>query len=345
MTIHTPGRAVAEPTATAAIVTARRRLPSIWIWVLGRLGACVVVLLGVSIIVFAATTILPGDPARLILGPQATQSQIDAVQQELGLNRPPIEQYFSWLTSLLSGDFGTSFSSKQPVGEMILQRGGNTLALVVLSGSLAIVIALVLGVVGAVQRDRMSDRITQTVLIVITSLPEFVIGLFVLILLSTTVLRVFPAVPVIPSGETAWTHLDQLVLPVLTLVLTVTPYLARLQRGTMIEVLDSEYVRMARLKGVTEHRLVWRHALRNSWAPFIQGSSVTLIYLVGGVVTIEFLFAYPGLGSALTAAVLSRDLPSVQAIVIVFATAYVLLNVAADVLTLVVSPHARTQFR
>ncbi len=156
-------------------------------------------------------------------------------------------------------------------------------------------------------------------LLVLTALPEFVIGLGLLLLLATSVFHALPAVALIPPGDNAFEHPSELALPVLTLVLTVIPYLARLQRAAMIDVLDSEYVQMARLKGVRERSVIRRHALRNSIVPIIQGSALTLIYLTGGIVTIEYLFAFPGLGSALAAGVQSRDLPVVQAIVLLFA--------------------------
>jgi peptide/nickel transport system permease protein len=157
------------------------------------------------------------------------------------------------------------------------------------------------------------------------------------------VLTWLPAVAIIPPGDTAFSHPKELALPVLTLVLAVVPYLARLHRGAVIEVLESEYVQMARLKGLPERVVIGRHALRNALVPAVQGTALTLIYLTGGVVTIEFLFAYPGLGSALAAAVQSRDLPVVQGIVVLFAATYVLFNLAADVLTVYLSPRLRTR--
>ena len=193
------------------------------------------------------------------------------------------------------------------------------------------------------RRDRPFDHASQGVLLVLTALPEFVIGLGLLILFGTTVFKLLPSVALIPSGGAAFTHPRELALPVLTLVLAVLPYLTRLQRAAMIDVLESDYVQMARLKGLPERIVVRRHALRNSLVPVVQGSALTLIYLTGGIVAIEYLFAYPGLGSALTTAVAGRDLPVVQAIVLLLASVYVVVNLVADLLTVLLVPRLRTR--
>lgn len=317
---------------------------SLPLWVLRRLALSIFTLLGVSILIFAATEAIPGNPAREILG-RATDAQIAAFDQQYGLTGSVVARYFRWLHEVVTGHFGTSLATHQSVISLIGSRGLNSLALILFSAIIAIPIALLIGTISAVRHDRPLDHGVQLVLLILTALPEFVIGLAMLILFATTVFTVLPSVAVIPTGQTAFQHPTQLALPVLTLVLAVMPYLARLQRGTMIDVLDSEFVHMARLKGVRERTIVRRHALRNSLVAVIQGSSITLIYLTGGVVTIEFLFAFPGLGSALTNAVQSRDLPVVQMIVLVFATAYVVFNLLADLLTVLVTPRLRTRFR
>ena len=314
------------------------------VWVLRRIGLSVFTLLGVSILIFAATEAIPGNPAREILG-RVTNAQIVAFDQEHGLTGSVVSRYLRWLHGVVTGHFGTSLASHQSVISIIGSRGLNSLALVFFSAVIAIPVALLVGTIAAVSHDRPLDHGLSLVLLVLTALPEFVIGLAMLIIFATTVFTILPSVAVIPAGQNAFEHPTQLALPVLTLVLAVMPYLARLQRGTMIDVLDSEFVHMARLKGVRERTIVRRHALRNSLVAVIQGSSITLIYLTGGVVTIEFLFAFPGLGSALTAAVQSRDLPVIQMIVLVFAAAYVVFNLLADFLTVWVTPRLRTRFR
>jgi peptide/nickel transport system permease protein len=225
----------------------------------------------------------------------------------------------------------------------LIDRGLASLALVGASALIAIPLAVLLGSLGAMRRDRPSDHATQGIFLVLTALPEFVIGLGLLILLGTTVFTVLPPVALIPSGGAAFTHPRELALPVITLVLAVVPYLTRLQRAAMIDVLESDYVQMARLKGLPERTVVRRHALRNSLVPVVQGSALTLIYLTGGIVAIEYLFAYPGLGSALTTAVAGRDLPVVQAIVLLLASVYVAVNLVADLLTVLLVPRLRTR--
>lgn len=334
-----------EAAAGADLAGPIGKRPHLWAWVLRRIGLGVLTLFGVSIVVFGATQAIPGNPAREILGREATPSAIQAFEQEHGLTGSLLAQYWHWLHGVLTGDFGVSLASHQSVLSIIGTRGLNTLALVVLSAAIAIPLGILIGTLAAVAHDRPFDHGVQLVLVVLTSLPEFVIGLAMLIVFATTVLTIFPAVAVIPAGQTAFEHPSAIVLPVLTLVLAVVPYLARLQRGTMIDVLGSEFVTMARLKGVRERTIVRRHALRNSLVAVIQGSSITLIYLTGGVVTIEYLFAFPGLGSALTSAVQSRDYPVIQGIVVVFAAAYVVFNLMADLLTVCVTPRLRTRFR
>ncbi|MBS1879844.1 MAG: ABC transporter permease [Actinobacteria bacterium] len=314
------------------------------VWVLRRIALSLLTLLGVSIIVFLATQTLPGDPAREILG-HVTPAQVAAFNKLHGLDKPLLTQYVDWLKNTVTGSFGSSIATHEAVTHLIGRRGLNTLALVLLSALISIPLSLLIGTISAVRRDRPVDHGIQTVLLTLTAMPEFVIALLLLVLFATTVFTWLPAVAVIGPGETAFQNPEMLVLPVAALVLAVVPYVARLQRATMIDVLESEYVHMARLKGLREGTIIRRHAMRNSLVAAIQGSSLTLIYLTGGVVTIEFLFAYPGLGSALTSAVQTRDLPVIQAIVLVFAAAYVLINLCADLLTVYVTPKLRTQFR
>ncbi|MHB1808744.1 MAG: ABC transporter permease [Solirubrobacteraceae bacterium] len=314
------------------------------LWVLRRLALSLLTLLGVSIVVFAATQAIPGNPAREILG-HATAAQIAAFDKLHGLDRPILSQYLHWLGNAVTGSFGASIANHESVASIVGKRGLNTLAIVLFSALISIPLSLLIGTASAVKRDRPVDHGVQTVLLVLTAMPEFVIGLIMLVLFATTIFTWLPAVAVINPGETAFQNPADLALPVLSLVLAVVPYVARLQRATMIDVLDSEYVHMARLKGLRESTIIRRHALRNSLVAAIQGSSLTLIYLTGGVVTIEYLFAFPGLGSALTSAVQTRDLPVIQAIVLLFATVYVVVNLLADLLTVYVTPRLRTRFR
>jgi peptide/nickel transport system permease protein len=311
-------------------------------WIVRRVLFSVLVLLGVSILVFAATQALPGDPAVQILGHGAQPAQLAALRHRLGLDRSLPSQYAHWLGDVLSGSLGDSLTSGQSVGALLRDRALASLTLVLCSAAIAIPLALLLGSYSALRRDRPFDHASQAVLLVLTAVPEFVIGLVLLILFATSVFKALPAVAIVPSGGSAFRHPRELALPVLTLVLAVVPYLARLQRAAMIDVLESEYVQMARLKGMPERLVVRRHALRNAVVPIVQGSALTLIYLTGGIVTIEYLFAYPGLGTALSTAVAGRDVPVVQAIVLLLASVYVVVNLAADLLTIYLVPRLRT---
>jgi peptide/nickel transport system permease protein len=313
------------------------------LWILRRALLSLLVLFGVSVLIFLATQALPGDPAVQILGHTATPEQLTALRKQLGLDQSLLDQYVTWLGNVLTGSLGQSLTSPQSVSSLLIDRGLASLALVGASALIAIPLAVLLGSLGAMRRDRPSDHATQGIFLVLTALPEFVIGLGLLILLGTTVLTVLPPVALIPSGGAAFTHPRELALPVMTLVLAVVPYLTRLQRAAMIDVLESDYVQMARLKGLPERTVVRRHALRNSLVPVVQGSALTLIYLTGGIVAIEYLFAYPGLGSALTTAVAGRDLPVVQAIVLLLASVYVVVNLVADLLTVLLVPRLRTR--
>jgi peptide/nickel transport system permease protein len=313
------------------------------LWILRRALLSLLVLFGVSILIFVATQALPGDPAVQILGHTATPEQLDELREQLGLDQSLVYQYLTWLGNVLTGSLGQSLTSPQSVGTLLVDRGLASLALVLASALIAIPVAVLVGSVAAVRRDRTLDHATQGIFLVLTALPEFVIGLGLLILLGTTVSTVLPPVALIPSGGAAFTHPKELALPVITLVLAVLPYLTRLQRAAMIDVLESDYIQMARLKGLPERTVVRRHALRNSLVPVVQGSALTLIYLTGGIVAIEYLFAYPGLGSALTTAVAGRDLPVVQAIVLLLASVYVVVNLVADLLTVLLVPRLRTR--
>ncbi len=326
-------------------VTSGARSPRVTtlLWVLRRAFFSLLVLFGVSVLIFVATQALPGDPAVQILGRSASTEQLDALRHQLGLDQSLLAQYRDWLQNVLTGSLGDSLTSPQSVSSILIDRGLASLALVLVSALISIPLAVLLGSLGAVRRDRVLDHASQGVFLVLTALPEFVIGLGLLILLGTTVWKVLPTVALIPSGGAAFTHPRELALPVLTLVLAVLPYLTRLQRAAMIDVLESDYVQMARLKGVPERLVVRRHALRNSLVPVIQGSALTLIYLTGGIVAVEYLFAYPGIGSALTTAVAARDLPTVQAIVLLLATVYVVVNLVADLLTVLLVPRLRTR--
>jgi peptide/nickel transport system permease protein len=302
-------------------------------------------LLLVSLVVFAATQALPGDAARAILGRDATPDRLAALRTQLHLNQSVVHQYLHWRGGLLSGNLGTAVASQQPVSHLLSGRIGNSAFLVLVSALVAIPMSIGLGVWMAMRRDRVADHVGSTVSLVLAALPEFVIGILLVLVFATSVFHALPAVSLIPPGDHAWQHLNVVILPAATLVLAVTPYISRIMRGSMIEVLESDYVTMARLKGLPERTVIWRHAVPNAIVPAIQVSALQLAWMAGGVVLVEFVVSYPGIGSALVDAVGNRDVPVVQALTIIIAAVYVLLNLLADVTTILVTPRLRTAGR
>src|SRR5262245_39022536 len=296
----------------------------------------------VSVVVFAATQTLPGDPARAILGQDATPGSLAELREQLHLNDPTVVQYGDWLKGLLHGDLGTSLAARQPVSAVIGKRVQNSAFLLLLAAVISIPLSILIGAVTARGRDGPLDHTMSVGLLGLAALPEFVVAILLVVLLGTTVFTVLPAVSLVPPQDHPWEHMNELVLPVLTLVIAVVPYISRIMRASMVDVLESDYVEMARLKGLPERKVLWRHSLPNGIAPTIQAIALSLGYLAGGIVVVEYVFGYPGIGTAFVDAVANRDLPVVQALAVLIAALYVLLNVVADVATILVSPRLRT---
>lgn len=308
-----------------------------------RLLLGVIVLVMISLVVFAATQALPGDPARAILGRSATPQSLAALRRHLHLDRPVIEQYLTWIAGLLHGNLGTSLAAQEPVTTLLAPRLVNSAVLVALSAVVSIPLSIAIGSWAALKRERIFDALSSNLLLVLAALPEFVVAVVLVILLATTVSNVLPAVSMIPPGSHPWDNVSGLILPALTLVIAVAPYVARIMRASMVEVLESDYVEMARLKGLPERTVMIRHALPNALGPVFQVIALNLAYLAGGIVVVEYVFNYTGIGSALQEAVVNHDLPVVQALAMLIAGVYVVLNLLADVATIVVTPRLRTR--
>jgi len=277
----------------------------IWGFVIRRILLGLLVLFIVSIVVFAATQAL-GDPARAILGRQATPESLKALRDQLNLDRSVFSQYWSWLTGLLHGDAGVSYA--------------------------------------ALRRDKLFDSASSLITLLFAAMPEFVIGLWLVVIFATTVFPgTLPSITQIPPGGRPWDDMTAMILPTATLVLTVTPYVARIMRASMIDVLESDYVEMARLKGLSERTVLIRHALPNAAGPAFQVIAINLAYLAGGVIVVEYIFNYPGIGSALVDAVNNHDIPVVQALAMLIAAVYVGVNLLADIGTILVTPRLRTR--
>jgi peptide/nickel transport system permease protein len=331
---------VAGPRPQASPAAVRRAGIAVFILRRTLLGLLVLVL--VSIVVFAATQAL-GDPARAILGRTATPASLQALRQQLNLDQPVVVQYLSWAGRLVRGDLGTSLAAHEPVSKLIGGRLINSAFLVFCAGIISIPLSVAIGAYAALRRDRTFDVASSLVTLLFAALPEFVVGVTLVVLFATTVLHVLPAISLIPPGGRPWQQPLGMILPTLTLVLAVTPYVARIMRASMIEVLESEYVEMARLKGLSERLVIMRHALPNALGPTFQVIAINLAYLAGGVIVVEYVFNYAGIGGGLRDAVSNRDLPVVQALAMLIAGLYVVLNLLADIATILVTPRLRTR--
>ncbi|MEI7743698.1 MAG: ABC transporter permease [Chloroflexota bacterium] len=309
--------------------------------VLRRLGLGVVSVAAVGFILYWATLILPGDAATAILGQSATPERVALLREQLGLDKPPVQAFFTWAANFLQGDFGVSLAQNKPVTELVWQRLPNSMVLVVVAAVVSSLLGVVLGVLVAPRRDGIVDQILSIIFLVTNAMPEFVVGVFVVIVFSVKVFHWFPAVSVLSPGTYVWQSPEKLVLPVLTLILVTTPYIFRMTRGTMIEALNSDYAELARLKGVPSTRMLFRHALPNALPPAIQAIGLNLLYLAGGIVLVEKVFNFPGIGLLLVDAIGGRDVPVIQFIVILLAATYVLINLVADVAVLLVTPRRR----
>lgn len=313
--------------------------------ILKRLGISVFVLLAVSLLVFFFTLLLPGDPAQAILGQQATPERLAALREQLDLNAPWYERYLSWLGGLLVGDLGTSAATGGSVNALLASKVSASVVLMAIAAVIAIPMGLLLGTWSAMRRGRAADQGLTGISLVLAALPEFVIGVALTTLLSTTVFRLLPSVTMAAPGTRVWDYPLQLILPTLTLILVVVPYMIRMTRTTMADVLDSGYVEMARLKGLPERQVIFKHALPRAIGPVAQVVAMQLAWLAGGIVVVEFLFRYPGLGQAMVDAVNTRDVQVVQALSMIIAAFYVIVNLLADVVGILANPKLRTESR
>jgi peptide/nickel transport system permease protein len=321
-------------------------MPPLLKLILIRVGLGVLTLFLVSVVVFVATQALPGDTAKAILGREAANvDRYEALKEQLGLNKPIAEQYFDWLGGVLTGDLGDSLAQGSPVTDLLGRRVLNSFILVFIAALVSIPVSLLLGSLTALKRDSKFDATTTVGSLGLAALPEFVIGLALILLFATQVFKVLPATSRVDSSVSIFQQFDLFILPALTLTLAVAPYITRILRASTIEVLESEYVMMARLKGLPERLVLNRHALPNALAPALQVTALNLAWLAGGVVVVEYLFNFPGMGWLLVDSVANRDMPMVQAITLIIAAVYVVANLTADILTILVSPRLRTGLR
>jgi peptide/nickel transport system permease protein len=332
-----------EPVSVEAPPRTRSTTAAWLLWLARRVGLAALTLWLVSVLVFFATAAL-GDPIRAILGKdyESSPSRVATLEAQLNLDQPLVQRYLDWLGGLFTGDLGTSLSNRLPVSELIGDRVVNTAVLVLISALVMVPVAFGIAMISARYRGKRPDHVIQVVLLALAGVPEFVIGILFVALFSTTVLHILPAVTISAGGEGPWHNPGSMVLPVLTLVFAVTPYVARIVRATLLEVLDSDYVELARLKGIPEAVVMRKHALLNAIVPGIQVVALQLAWLAGGIVIVEYLFSYPGIGSSLVDSVRNNDIPMVQALSMIIAGIYVGVNLIADVLSILFTPRART---
>ncbi|HLN04732.1 MAG TPA: ABC transporter permease [Acidimicrobiales bacterium] len=309
--------------------------------ILSRVALGLITFVAVSIIIFWATEVLPGNAASAILGHDATPTRLHALELQMGLDKGIYSQYWTWISGVFTGKLGVSLASGLPVWSTVSPRLVDSAVLVALAGAIGTVIGVALGAYAALRKDKLLDHVFSVVALAVTSLPEFVIAIILIILFATVVSHLLPAVSLLPPGTYPWNSPKDMVLPVATLVIVIVPYLYRMMRAAMIEALESDYVEMARLKGLSQWRIVLVHALPNAVAPTIQVIGLNFLYLAGGIVIVENVFNYPGIGTGLVNAVSSRDIPVIQLIVIILAGFYVFVNILTDVIALLASPRRR----
>lgn len=312
---------------------------------LQRLGLGLMTLFLVSIIIFSSIEMLPGDFGEAVLGQAATEETVAAFRKELGLDKPAYVRYLDWVGATMTGDFGTSFSGRAASGidrsravvDLVAPRLWNTLFLAGMTAVIAVPLALFLGVTAALYRNSYYDRIINATTLSTISFPEFFVA-YLLILFFASLYQVFPSLANVTEQMSLAERTYRSALPAMTLTLVIVAHMMRMTRAAIINLLASPYIEMARLKGISKGKVILRHALPNAWAPIATVIAFNLAYLVVGVVVVEVVFVYPGIGQLMVDAVTSRDIPVVQACALIFAATYIMLNLIADIISIVTNP-------
>jgi peptide/nickel transport system permease protein len=308
--------------------------------VVKRLGLGVLTMIVISVLIFLGVEALPGDVATAILGQEATPETVAAFRKELKLDLPPHVRYFAWLGDFMRGDLGTSLANKRPISELIFWRFQNTIFLAASAAVVAVPIAVILGILAALYRNSLFDRTISMVTLSTISFPEFFVAYILIALLSVQIV-IFPSISNINDQMSFWQKIHAIILPCLTLTLVVVAHMMRQTRAAIINILASPFIEMARLKGIKRMRVIVLHAFPNALSPVINVIALNLAYLVVGVVIVEVVFVYPGLGQLLVDSVSKRDIPVVQASGLIFAAVYVSLNLLADILSIITNPRLR----
>ena len=305
-----------------------------------RLTFMALTLLIVSMVIFAVTELLPGDVAVMILGSEATDETLQVLRTQLGLDQPAPQRYWNWLTGAAQGDFGESLRMRTEVGPLVLERLKNSMALAGLALIIGVPVALGLGIIAGLRKDRPADKAITTITLLGISVPEFVIG-SVLIILFASVWPILPATSLIDPKANPLENTRFLILPALTLVFVTLAHLARMTRASVIRVMRTDYVRTAMLKGVPRSQVILKHVLPNALLPSITIIAINIGWMIGGLIVVETVFGYPGLGQLMVFAVTNRDVPLVQAVALLVATIYAVANLGADMLYAALNPRIR----
>jgi peptide/nickel transport system permease protein len=308
--------------------------------VVKRLGLGLLTIIVISMLIFLGVEALPGDVATAILGQEATPETVAAFRKELKLDLPPHVRYFAWLGDFMRGDLGTSLANKRPISELIFWRFKNTMFLAASAAVVAVPIAVILGILAALYRNSLFDRTISMVTLSTISFPEFFVAYILIALLSVQIV-IFPSISNINDQMSFWQKIHSIILPCLTLTLVVVAHMMRQTRAAIINILASPFIEMARLKGIKRMRVIVLHAFPNALSPVINVIALNLAYLVVGVVIVEVVFVYPGLGQLLVDSVSKRDIPVVQASGLIFAAVYVSLNLLADIMSILTNPRLR----
>lgn len=313
--------------------------------VLQRLALGFMTLFFVSIVIFSGVEMLPGDFTQAVLGQAATEETVAAFRRELGLDQPSYMRYIDWIGGVMTGDFGTSFSGRAASGidrsrdvvDLIGPRLWNTLFLASMTAIVAVPLALFLGITAALYRNSVYDRVVNASTLATISTPEFFVA-YILILFLAALNPIFPSLANVSPDTELSERIYRSALPAMTLSLVIIAHMMRMTRAAIINLLASPYIEMARLKGLSSSRVILFHALPNTWAPIVNVIAFNLAYLVVGVVVVEVVFVYPGIGQLMVDAVTTRDIPVVQACALIFAATYIVLNLLADIISIVTNP-------
>ncbi|MGA9254857.1 MAG: ABC transporter permease [Roseobacter sp.] len=305
-----------------------------------RVALGILLLFAASILIFAGTSILPGDVAQQILGQSATPEALENLRRELGLNDPPLTRYFAWLGGVLQGDLGTALTNGRDIAESLGSRLSNTLFLAFWAAVISVPLAIFLGLLAVRYKDRWPDKLISAVTLTTISIPEFMIG-YILVYWVSIQLGWFPSVAILNDSMSLGQKLNAIAIPVMVLTLVVLAHMMRMTRAAILNVMQSAYIETAELKGMPMLKIIRKHAFPNAIAPIVNVVMINLAYLVVGVVVVEVVFAYPGMGQYLVDHVAKRDIPVVQACGLIFAAVYIGLNLVADIVSILANPRLR----